>query len=178
MPVRRGCSEEPRVARLPLLARPALFLDRDGVLNVEYGFVHSVERFEWIPGALELVQAMNQRGWWVFVVTNQSGIGKGLCTEPQFLELTAWMDEQLAARSASVECTYYCPHHPDANCPARKPGTGMLERAVHEYPIDKTRSILIGDRESDQLAAHNFGIPGFLFPGGDLFEFFESLRLG
>lgn len=162
--------------------RPAAFLDRDGVLNVNHGYVYIPERFEWIPGAKEAVKLLNDAGYIVIVVTNQSGIGRGYYDEEAFHRLCAWIDAELAAVGARIDATYFCPNHPEHGigpyktaCNDRKPAPGMLERAAAEWNIDKRTSFLIGDKLSDMQAADAFGIPGHLFTGGNLLEFVRGV---
>lgn len=164
------------------LQRPALFLDRDGVLNEDLGYVYRWEDFRWIPGAMEAIGAFNRAGWLVFVVTNQSGIGRGYYTEAQMHALHARMTEALAAAGARIDAVYYCPQHPEAADPAyraadppdRKSNPGMILRALDEWPVDRERSVLVGDKPSDLEAALRAGIRGLLFPGGDLAKFLEA----
>ncbi len=160
--IRRGCPGFPCQPMQAGIA-PAAFLDRDGVINVDHGYVSIKERFEWMPGAISAIQWLREEGYRVFVVTNQSGIGRGLYTEGDFLVLSNWMLETI-----HLDALYYCPHTPEDQCPARKPGAGMLEKAALEFELDKTRSFMIGDKSADQAAAENFGIPGYDFHGGDL----------
>jgi D-glycero-D-manno-heptose 1,7-bisphosphate phosphatase len=161
-----------------MAARPALFLDRDGVLNVDRGYVHRIEDFEWIAGAPEAVAAFNRRGWWVIVVTNQSGVARGLYTEDDMERLHAHMQAELAARGARLDRIYHCPFHEDGLIERyrrdsfdRKPRPGMLLRAMADFPVDRSRSFLIGDKQADVEAAQAAGIEGFLFAGGDLSVF-------
>lgn len=161
------------------LPRPALFLDRDGVLNEDPGYVHRWEDFRWIPGAREAVAAFNRAGWWVFVVTNQSGVGRGYYAEDDVVALHAKMAEELEAAGAHIDAFYYCPHHPEAaveayrhpDPPDRKPNPGMILRALREHPVDVVRSLMVGDKQADMEAARRAGVRGRLFEGGDLMEF-------
>jgi D-glycero-D-manno-heptose 1,7-bisphosphate phosphatase len=162
--------------------RPALFLDRDGVLNEDHGYVHSWDQFRWIPGAVETIARFNRANWLVILVTNQSGIGRGYYTEDQMHALHAKMGEALAAAGAKIDAIYYCPQHPDAvveayrhpDPPDRKPNPGMLLRAMAEWPIDPAASVMVGDNHRDVEAAKRAGVRGLLFPGGDLSEFLIS----
>jgi len=159
--------------------RPALFLDRDGVLNEDLGYVHRWADFRWIAGAREAVAAFNRAGWLVFVVTNQSGIGRGYYTEAAMHALHAKMAEGLAEAGARIDAFYYAPHHPEAaleayrhpDPPDRKPNPGMILRALSEWPVDRARSLMVGDKPADVEAATRAGVRGRLFPGGNLAEF-------
>lgn len=160
--------------------RPALFLDRDGVINVDKGYVSRVDDFEWIEGAAEAIAAFNARDWWVFVVTNQSGVAFGYYSEDEMHALHAWMNAELAKRGARIDRVYHCPYHVDGKVERyrrdsydRKPRPGMLIRAMTDFPVIRERSFLIGDKATDLDAAKAAGVAGFLFPGGDLATFAE-----
>jgi D,D-heptose 1,7-bisphosphate phosphatase len=172
--------ERGRRELLALRRRPAAFLDRDGVLNVDRHYVHRPEQVEWTPGAIECVRRLNDLGYRVVVVTNQAGVAHGYYDEDSVQALHAWMNDQLAAHGAFVDAFYHSPYHPDARVARfrrthadRKPGPGMILRALSDLDIDKNRSFLIGDKKSDILAARNTGIPGFLFTGRNLNEFLD-----
>ncbi len=162
--------------------RPALFLDRDGVLNEDPGYVYRWKDFRWIPGARETVAAFNRAGWLVIVVTNQSGVGRGYYTEADVHALHARMAEDLAAAGGRIDAFYHAPQHPDAKLdayrhpdpPDRKPNPGMILKALAEWPIDREASLLIGDKPSDLEAALRSGIRGVLFEGGDLMRFLAA----
>lgn len=161
--------------------KPAVFLDRDGVLNVDHGYVATPERWEWIPGARDAVKWCNDHGYLVVVVTNQSGIGRGYYEEAQFFHLMRWVNDQLRAMGGHIDAVYHCPHHPEAvvsrfrrACDCRKPGPGLIDRAVAEWDIDLGRSVMIGDCPRDMEAAAARGLPGYLFPGGDLCFFLKT----
>ncbi len=164
------------------LLRPALFLDRDGVLNEDRGYVHRWEDFCWIPGAREAVAAFNARDWWVFVVTNQSGVGRGYYPEADVLALHARMEADLAATGARIDAFYHCPFHPEAledryrhpDPPDRKPNPGMLLRAMADWPVDAARSVMVGDKAIDLEAGRRAGVRSLLFPGGDLEAFLAA----
>jgi D-glycero-D-manno-heptose 1,7-bisphosphate phosphatase len=163
----------------PSDSRPALFLDRDGVLNEDQGYVHRWEDFRWISGARETVAAFNRAGWLVIVVTNQSGVGRGYYTEADMHTLHARMAEDLVAAGAHIDAFYFCPQHPEAaeavyrhpDPPDRKPNPGMILRALADWPIDRDRSLLVGDKSSDMEAASRAGVRALRFRGGDLAEF-------
>ncbi|HEU4661219.1 MAG TPA: HAD family hydrolase [Pseudolabrys sp.] len=151
-------------------SRPAAFLDRDGVLNVDRGWTHHPDQLEWIAGAHQAVRLLNETGYYVFVVTNQSGIARGFYDVAAVESLHAHMQESLQAQGAHVDAFYFCPHHPEGTvkafavtCLCRKPGTGMLDQAAREWRIDRARSFMIGDRDDDVGAARAFGIRGVKF---------------
>jgi D-glycero-D-manno-heptose 1,7-bisphosphate phosphatase len=167
---------------LPPNARPAAFLDRDGVLIEDDGYPHDPALVRWIPGAAAAVRALNQAGYFVFIVTNQSGVGRGLYPEAAVPALHGWMNQRLAEQGAHIDAFAYCPHHPDAALPAyrlacdcRKPAPGMLLRLLAEWPVDRAASFMLGDRATDMQAAAAAGILGHLFPGGALDAFVAPL---
>jgi D-glycero-D-manno-heptose 1,7-bisphosphate phosphatase len=150
--------------------RPAAFLDRDGVLNVDCGYAHRPDQLEWIAGAPEAVRLLNKAGYYVFVITNQSGVARGYYEETAVHQFHAHMQEALRAHGAHIDAFYYCPHHPDGvvkelaiQCRCRKPEPGMLEQATRDWPIDLDRSFLIGDKDDDLAAAKAFHICGIKF---------------
>jgi D-glycero-D-manno-heptose 1,7-bisphosphate phosphatase len=158
--------------------RPALFLDRDGVINVDHNYVYRVEDFEWIEGARETIARFNAMDWLVFVVTNQSGIARGYYTEEQMQTLHDWITVELAAAGAPIDRIYHCPFHEEGTIARytrdsydRKPKPGMLIRAMTDFPVIKERSFLIGDKQADLDAAKAAGVRGFLFSGGNLSSF-------
>lgn len=145
--------------------RPAAFLDRDGVINVDHGYVYQREDFEFVPGVLEGARRLHELGYALVVVTNQSGIGRGLYTEDDFRTLTQWMEQSFAAAGAPLAGVYFCPHHPTEavgayrlDCQCRKPAPGMLIRAAEELGLDLAASVMFGDRASDLQAAMTAGV--------------------
>lgn len=143
---------------------PALFLDRDGVINHDHGYVFGVEKFDWIDGVFDTVRTANALGCAVIVITNQAGIAKGYYSEQQFLALSEWMKTRFAEVGAPLTAVYYCPYHIDGlppyniHSPSRKPGAGMLLQAAREYGIDLNHSVLVGDQESDIVAGKAAGL--------------------
>lgn len=130
----------------------AAFLDRDGVINIDSGYVCRRDEFVFVPGAVEACRILSRAGFKLFVVTNQSGIGRGYYTEEDFLRLTSWMQNEMASDGAPIEKVYFCPHHPDAKieryrrvCRCRKPQPGMILDAIGEFGIDPARSVIFGD---------------------------------
>ncbi len=145
--------------------RRALFLDRDGVINVDHGYVHRIEDFEFLPGIFDLVRAARHRDLVPVVVTNQAGIARGYYDEAQFARLTDWMIARFAAERAALERVYHCPTHPTEGIGKyrvdsidRKPGPGMLLRARDELGLDLAASVLLGDKVSDMLAGRAAGV--------------------
>ncbi|MFA5844078.1 MAG: D-glycero-beta-D-manno-heptose 1,7-bisphosphate 7-phosphatase [Coriobacteriia bacterium] len=158
--------------------RPAVFLDRDGVINEDSAYVHTPEEWRWTPGAVEAVKWLNDAGYLVIVVTNQAGIGRGYYTEAEFAAFTRWIGERLRERGAHADATYHCPHHPTAGvgdylreCECRKPAPGMLLRAIAEWDVDAAGSLLVGDKPKDLDAATAAGVRSVLYSGGDLLAF-------
>lgn len=145
--------------------RPAAFFDRDGVLVVDHGYGSDPAKLELMPGALEAVRLVREAGYWVFVVTNQSGIGRGYYDFADFAAFSSALDERL---NYAIDCTYHCPHRPEDDCDCRKPKPGMLHRAFADYPVQIEGSFLIGDRQSDLDAATSAGIQPVLYTEGRL----------
>ncbi|WP_419177040.1 HAD-IIIA family hydrolase [Desulfosediminicola sp.] len=167
-----------------LTSRPAAFLDRDGVLIVDSGYPHNPDEVIWIDGAKAFVKDLNDKGYFVFVVTNQAGVGHGMYEEEQIMALHRWMTEELKLVGAHIDKFSYCPHHPEARvkeyrleCRRRKPNPGMIEDLLSAYPVDRERSFLIGDKETDLHAAAAASIRSYHFKGGDLRLFGREAQL-
>jgi D-glycero-D-manno-heptose 1,7-bisphosphate phosphatase len=139
----------------------ALFIDRDGVINVDKVHVFRKEDFEFTEGIFDLCRKYIEQGFLIVVITNQAGIAKGIYTEEDFEKLTGWMTSQFLGKSVKISHVYHCPHHPEINgeCICRKPNPGMILQAVKEFDLDITQCILIGDKESDLEAGRRAGIP-------------------
>lgn len=145
---------------------PALFLDRDGVINVDHGYVHRCEAFDFVPGIFELARfAARELGWPIVVVTNQSGIGRGRFDEAAFQALTQWMCGRFAEEGAPIARVYHCPYHPEHGIgdyrqdhPWRKPRPGMILQAAADLDLDLSRSALVGDTDADMEAGRAAGI--------------------
>jgi D,D-heptose 1,7-bisphosphate phosphatase len=165
-----------------LRGRRALFLDRDGVINVDHGHVGSRERFEWIPGALDAIRHATAAGWHVFVVTNQSGVARGFYDETAVNALLAWIGDEARRHGGTIDDARYCPFHPEAANPAyralsdwRKPSAGMLLDLIRAWELDPGRCVMIGDQPGDMEAAAAAGIAGHRFPGGNLLSYLSPI---
>ena len=154
--------------------KKALFLDRDGVINEDYGYVHDIKSFNFIPDIFDLCRVAVTRGYLIIIVTNQAGIGRGLYSEEEFLDLTLKVERIFSDNDVQISKTYYCPHHPEHGlgvyrkiCNCRKPASGMFDLAKQEFGIDMRRSIMIGDKLSDLQAANASGVAGLVLMGRD-----------
>jgi D,D-heptose 1,7-bisphosphate phosphatase len=164
------------------LRRPAVFFDRDGVLNHDSGYTFETHRLQWTDGAMQAVKAVNDAGYFAFVVTNQSGIARGLYQESHVQILHRWMADEMAAAGAHIDAFEYCPDHPDGTVERyrrvsdrRKPAPGMITDLLSRFAVDAAHSILIGDNATDLEAAHAAGLKGHLFSGGNLEAFVQQL---
>jgi D-glycero-D-manno-heptose 1,7-bisphosphate phosphatase len=164
------------------LHRKALFLDRDGVLNIDHGYVGSRDRFEWVDGALDAIRYATQAGWLVFIVTNQSGVARGLYSEDAVRDLLSWIAEEASAAGGKIDDVRFCPFHPDATVdtyrqahPWRKPLPGMILDLIRAWNLDPKRAVMVGDQETDMQAAAAAGVVGHLFPGGNLLAFLRPI---
>lgn len=147
------------------LSRPALFLDRDGVINIDHAYVCKPDNFEFVEHIFELCRTAKRLGYLIFVVTNQAGIGRGYYTEEDFLKLTDWMCRVFNAQGVVIDKVYFCPFHPEhgvghykIDSPNRKPAPGMIHQAIQEFDVDVAKSVLVGDKESDIQAGVTSGL--------------------
>jgi len=170
-------------AQIPhLLRRRAVFFDRDGVLNIDHGYVGTRERFEWMPGALEAIRYVTEARWHVFVVTNQSGVARGHYDEAAVRQLLDWMADEARRAGGTIDDVRYCPFHEAAVVDAyqrssdwRKPEPGMVLDLIRTWELDPKRCVMIGDQPTDMAAASAAGVPGHLFSGGNLLEFVRGI---
>ena len=134
------------------------FIDRDGVINKEIGYLHEIAKFEFIDGVIEALKYIQNKGFEIIVITNQSGIGRGMYSREKFLELNKWMIDFLCTQGVKILDVLYCPHTPEDRCACRKPLPGMFLEAIKKYDIDREMSWSIGDKETDIQAANSSGI--------------------
>jgi len=180
-----GVPEDLAHARRELAAvldRPALFLDRDGVLNIDHGYVGSQDRWEWVTNAREAVAAATSHGWHVFIVTNQAGVARGLYGEPDVNALQTWVAGELRRSGGTIDDSRYCPYHTEGKIDAyrresdwRKPAPGMLLDLMKVWDLNPARCLMVGDKDSDIKAGQAAGARTALFQGGDLLEFLRPL---
>lgn len=160
------------------MSRKAVFLDRDGVINVDHAYVHKIEDFQFIEGVFEACQYFYEQGYLIVIVTNQSGIGRGYYTEQQFHQLSTWMCQEFKRHDVVISQVYFCPHHPKqalpeylTDCTCRKPQPGMLNQAIAEFDIDVAQSVMVGDKISDIQAARAAGVnTAILVESGQIFD--------
>ena len=165
------------------MSRPAAFLDRDGVLIVDSGYPHRLDQLVLIPGAAEAVTRLNDAGYVTVIVTNQSGVARGMFSEETMHGFNALLVARLAEAGARIDAVYACPFHAEAaddryrhpDHPDRKPNPGMLLKAIAEHDLDPARSLMIGDQASDMEAARRAGVAGYRFEGGDLDQFVGAI---
>lgn len=157
---------------------PAIFFDRDGVLNIDKGYVFRINDFEWVDGAKEALKLARMNKYLSIIVTNQSGIARGYYNIDDMNQLHNWMRQQAAEFGALIDDIYYCPYHSVGNQleyihldhPDRKPNPGMILRAIEDHNIDLKSSVLIGDKDTDIEAARRAGLKSILFDGNNLYE--------
>ena len=134
------------------------FLDRDGVINFDNGYTHSIDQFKFLEGSIAALRKLQTLGYSIVIVTNQSGIGRGFYLEAEYQKLCAWIKQVLEKEKITILDIFHCPHHPNANCECRKPQPGLFKQAARKYRIDFESSIMIGDRTSDIEAAKSAGV--------------------
>lgn len=165
--------------------KKAVFLDRDGTINVDRHYLYKIEEFEFLPGVLEGLRILQAEGYLLLIITNQSGIGRGFYTETDLEILTNWMINEFNMRGIDIGRIYYCPHLPDAekidyrlDCECRKPKLGMYRQAVKDFDIDLSRSYAIGDKIRDCSICFNTSCRGFLIADNEQEDEINKVKLG
>lgn len=144
----------------------AVFLDRDGVINIDYGYVYEIDKLEFIPRAVEGLKLLQEAGFKLIIITSQSGIGRGYYKEEDYHHFMKHMYKKLEEQDVKIDADYFCPHAPEANCNCRKPKKALFEKAVKEHDIALKESYLIGDKTSDIKAGENIGCKTILVKTG------------
>ena len=165
--------------------KKAVFLDRDGTINVEKNYLYKIEDFEFIDGVLEALRKLSDAGFLLIIITNQSGIARGYYTEKDYEILNSWLLATFAKNGITIAASYFCPHLPDAAvekyrtvCNCRKPDTGLFEQAVKDFNIDLSKSFAIGDKIRDLAICEKSGCKGFLIGGNEESEIIKKARNG
>ncbi len=163
----------------------AIFLDRDGTINVEKNYLYKITEFEFLPGVIEALKLFQSHGFLLIIITNQSGIARGYYTEEQYHVLNNWMLEELKKNDVNIDAVYYCPHHSEAkiekyckNCSGRKPKLGMYERAVEDFNIDLSHSYVIGDKIRDCAICKTTECHGYLIAKNENSSVIEGVKMG
>ena len=163
----------------------AVFLDRDGTINEEKNYLYKIEDFEFLPGTIEAMKLLQQAGYILVVITNQSGIARGYYTEHDFKILNDWMTDELSQNGITLSGVYYCPHHPNASvneyrkiCNCRKPQIGLFERAIEEHNIDISMSWAVGDKIRDCSICSQTGCKGILIGDNEKKEVIDMIKAG
>ncbi len=144
------------------MKKKIIFLDRDGVINYDYGYVSQIDKFEFIEGIFEACKYFQKLNYEIIIVTNQSGIGRGYYNEKEFYTLTQWILDRFKEHEINILKVYFCPHSPEEKCSCRKPNIGMIENACKDFDIDLDNSWLIGDKITDIQTAINANIKNYI----------------
>lgn len=163
----------------------AIFLDRDGTINIDKAYLSKIEDFEYIPGVIEGLKLLQDAGYLLIIITNQSGIARGYYSEEEFIKLNNWMIMDLNNKGINISRVYYCPHHPEGqvekyrvNCECRKPKLGMYETAIKEFDIDVSLSYTIGDKVRDSVLCEVTDCKGFLISNLEKSSVIENVKKG
>ncbi len=158
-----GIPEDYLKAQEDFKKKKALFLDRDGIINIDYGHVHTIEQFKFTDFIFDLCKKYQEKGYLIIIITNQAGIGKGLYPESDTIKLNQYVIDEFKKRDINISKIYYCPHKPEDHCSCRKPEPGLFIKAIKEFNIDSSESIAIGDKLSDLEAAYKAGVKQLYF---------------
>ena len=157
------------------MKKRAIFLDRDGTINIDAEYLNDIKRFHWLPDAIEAIRYINEHGALAIVITNQRGVARGFFPESDVIKLHDWMNCELNRYGAHIDGFYYCPHHPEAkvkdyrkDCDCRKPKPGLILKAAADHDIDLAHSVMIGDMERDVECGKRAGTLGVRYVGGSL----------
>lgn len=163
----------------------AVFLDRDGTINVEKDYLYKIEDFEFLPGVIEALRELQDNGFLLIVITNQSGVARGYYKEKDCVKLNNWMVKRLKREGVNISHVYYCPHHPEAsiakyrmNCSCRKPGVKLFEQAVKDYNLDLSRCVAIGDKIRDCAICSETECRGYLINNNEKDEIINRAKAG
>ena len=166
-----------------ILMNKAVFLDRDGTINVEKNYLFKIEDFEFLPGVIEALKLFQENGYKLIIITNQSGIARGYYTEEDFHKLNDWMIDTLKKYGIYIDAVYYCPHHPDAinqeyrmDCQCRKPNIGLFIKAAEEFNIDLSKSIAIGDKIRDCSICSTTSCSGYLIGNNESTDIINAVK--
>lgn len=167
------------------MKQKAIFLDRDGTINVDKDYIFRIEDFEFLPGVIDALRMAQNNGYLLIIITNQSGIARGYYNEEDFVKLNTWMLGMLKNQGITIAATYYCPHHPQAmiskyrvNCNCRKPQLGMFEKAVDQYDLDLRYCYAIGDKIRDCSICQTTDCQGYLIGNKEKREIIDDVKLG
>ena len=167
------------------MKRRAIFLDRDGTINVEKKYLHRIEDFEFLPGVIEALKLFQDAGYLLIIITNQSGIGRGFYTEEDFQILNVWMIDKLKKMGIDIDKVYYCPHLPNAiiekyriDCKCRKPAIGLYEKAINDFDIDMEKSFAIGDKIRDCAICEKMNCNGYLIANNESENIIQAVQDG
>lgn len=165
--------------------KKAVFLDRDGTINVEKNYIYKIEDFEFLPRVIDALKILQDAGFCLVIVTNQSGIARGFYGEEDLMQLHNWMTETLLKHGIAISSIYYCPHHPEAtigkyrkNCKCRKPEIGMYLKGVSDFNISLEESYVIGDKLRDCAICEMTECKGFLIENNEKPEVIEEVKQG
>ena len=152
------------------ISQKAAFLDRDGVVNVDKGYLHKIEDFKWIEGAIEALKILKENNFLIIIISNQSGVGRGYFSEQDVHKLHEWINLQLSEHNIKIDDFFFATELPETGISEtrRKPSPKMIDEAIEKYNLNRNDCFMIGDKNIDLLAAKNAKIRGFLFEGGDL----------